>query len=545
MKFPKKVNYMLILLLMAVALLIRYPRMPHESGVDSFVMHGLANSISLNGNALWILNPLSWFGMYPLSYPSGGLFLVSGFSQLSAMTIEGTAFFTCMLLGIIGILGAVLLGREILDNDLFVFLFAFIFTLTPRFVVFTLWEIPTRSLFMAFTPFFIWALLRTHRNPSKKNIGFLILFLFILATAHRLVVMVLIIILAYILTYIFLMFMRILRLRFPTFMLKKSFRNYVPTISIILLFLTVGGLVIASGILEQYEVGALISGTELHVRLINLGISLARSSGLLLPFIILGSIFLAKRRNKELKEPFLIFTLVALIPTLFLRGYTGFYIVTFISIFTSLGILYLYLLAPKHKKTMKVVVTTFLVISIGFTSFMIDYQLERVYPLSSETYSSGLYLKDMEPSGTTITNNGIMGSKMASLSGDPYLPVGGATTSYHGPEMLAYGFEKPNELNIVQTPLQDLTIESDSPFQILNVNAEYDWAITLGTEVDQVSKRMITKYGLKYAMEDKVFPGQYFAYNNVYTSYFLLEAQDTRYKLYDSDTQRLWYIYAY
>jgi hypothetical protein len=35
----------------------------------------------------------------------------------------------------------------------------------------------------------LWALLRTHKEPSRRNIGMLILFLFILATAHRLVVM--------------------------------------------------------------------------------------------------------------------------------------------------------------------------------------------------------------------------------------------------------------------------------------------------------------------------------------------------------------------
>jgi hypothetical protein len=448
-----------------------------------------------------------------------------------------------MLLGMIGLLGAFLLGREILKNDLFVFIFAFIFSLAPRLVVFTLWEIPTRSLFMAFTPFFLWALLRTHKEPSRRNIGMLILFLFILATAHRLVVMILIIILAYILTYIFLMFMRILRLRFPTFMLRKSFRKIIPTISVILLFLIVGVVVISSGILEGYQAGALISGSEIHIRLINLGISLARSSGLLLPLIVLGSIYMAQRKNKELKEPFLIFTLVALIPTLFLRSYTGFYTIAFTSIFIAIGILYLYKLLHKRKRVAKAVVVSFLIISVGFSSFMIDYQRALVPGMSAEEYNIGVYMKYQED-GTTASNHGLLGSRMAAISGKAYLPVGGATTAFYGPEILTFGYEDRDDLNIVQIPIQDLTIESDSPFSIVGVQAQRDWAFIMKNTNDELSRKMKEKYDIRYALEIKEFAGYYFAYDNYYGSGLLISSDENRYKIYECDTARVWYVFS-
>jgi hypothetical protein len=270
---------------------------------------------------------------------------------------------------------------------------------------------------------------------------------------------------------------------------------------------------------------------------------LARSSGLLLPLIVLGSIYMAQRKNKELKEPFLIFTLVALIPTLFLRGYTGFYIIIFTSIFISIGVLFLYESVRKRKTVAKVLVATFLIISVGFSSFMIDYQQERVSSLSAESYSMGIFIKSQDE-GTTVTNQGLLGSRVSAISGNAYLPIGGATTAYQGPELLTFGFENKNDLNIMQIPIQDLTVESDSPFRLVGVQAQADWSFIMKNFNEDLSQKMIDKYDIRYALEIKEFAGYYYAYDNFYGSGLLISSNENRYKIYECDSARIWYVYS-
>jgi len=76
MKISKKTSYGLIAFLVLLNVALRYPTTSHEVGVDSFVIHGLANSISENGYAKWVVHPLSIFGFYPYSYPSGVPYLL-------------------------------------------------------------------------------------------------------------------------------------------------------------------------------------------------------------------------------------------------------------------------------------------------------------------------------------------------------------------------------------------------------------------------------------------------------------------------------------
>src|SRR2546428_12446747 len=90
MRLPRKTLYALLLFLLGLNLIVRYPRTPHELGFDGFVLHGMTMSLIQNGNAKWVLHPLSYFGFYPLSQPSGSIFFLTGFTQLSAVPLEAT-----------------------------------------------------------------------------------------------------------------------------------------------------------------------------------------------------------------------------------------------------------------------------------------------------------------------------------------------------------------------------------------------------------------------------------------------------------------------
>ena len=90
MILPRRVTYCLIVVVSAIGLLYRYPLgLGHEAGSDTTFIHTLANSLSERGTASWILHPLSYFGLYALSYPSAMPFLFASLSEVSGVSVEG------------------------------------------------------------------------------------------------------------------------------------------------------------------------------------------------------------------------------------------------------------------------------------------------------------------------------------------------------------------------------------------------------------------------------------------------------------------------
>jgi len=144
--------------------------------------------------------------------------------------------------------------------------------------------------------------------------------------------------------------------------------------------------------------------------------------------------------------------------------------------------------------------------------------------------------------GTVIANDGTMGSEIYLVSGHPYLPVGGATTPFQSPELLIFGFVNRTGLIIVQVPISDLTLESDSPFLLEGVQAEADWATLLGHTPQTVPVRILQTYNPKYLVENKQAAAGFFAYGTTYSSPFILTVHESSYKVFDVAGQSLWYV---
>src|SRR5881409_563252 len=189
MKVGRRTTLALLGVLLVVSLLLRYPRSEHEVGVDSFFVHVLAQSIVADGRAEWILNPFSFFGWYPLSYPSAGPILLAASADVVGVDVEGSILLVAMLLGPIGILGAFLMAREFRDEPVFALSVAFLYGMAPRFLSFTMWSASTRSLFMALLPTFMWLLLAYYRRRSIAQFAVLALAFTLLTATHRLSVL--------------------------------------------------------------------------------------------------------------------------------------------------------------------------------------------------------------------------------------------------------------------------------------------------------------------------------------------------------------------
>lgn len=545
MKFPKKTNLMLIFFLIVLSFILRFPSTPHSMGIDAFVMQNLANTMAHDGFAAWIMHPLSFLGLYPLSYPSGGIFLTGNVIVLTGASSEVSIMILSFLMGLIGVLGSYLLAREFRDDDLFAFVVAFLFCLAPKFILNTTWETPTRGGFMAFTPIFLWSLLRAHRDPSRKNIAMPVLFLFILATFHRLALLMLIVILAYISAYFFFVLVKIAKLKVPTIFLRPRARKRMRLFGVVALVALAAALIFGSGVLDSYAGGRLVSSNEIPVQLFNLSISLTRSAGVLTPFLLVGAIALAYQRNKALKESFILFVVLAIIPTLYLRRYTGFYVPVFLTLLAGMGVIGLLTLVKRRKKASVAVFLAILVGSLAFTGLLLEYESKTTKYMSMEEYDTGLYTKQYV-NGTVFSNSGLLVTRISAVSGLAYLPIGGATVARNGPEQLAFGFVDVEDVYVTQIPLDQLTLNSDHPFLAHGVsNAQREWRAIHDGLIDEPdiypgTDRLLREYEIHYALVDKTLINHFQWAGPIRYSRFQDDLPEKRYKVYESRKNLLW-----
>lgn len=549
--------------------LLRYPVLPHETGIDSFFIHTLTEGITLSGQARWVLNPLSLFGLYPLSYPSVGPFFFSAFAQTAGISTEAAILLASLLFGAASVPVSFMMARALRKDDVFGIAVAFLFSLSPRFLIFTLWTGSARGLFMLLLLLFVWSLLHAYRNPTKANIALIPLVLALAAATHRLAVLLVLVLLAFVLTYIIVVTLRLLRLRAPRLMLRPVIRRYASLLTLLVIVFLAGAFLVGTDILQEYEQSRLTEGGGTLRQVISLGGSIGRSVGLALPFALIGVAYLPFLRNKGLPETLVLMILFALLPTLFLRRYTGFYITPFIALFGGLGVVFLVRLARTNRRAAAAILVTCLVVSGGVSVVARDWEVEQLPYIPDPSYTSGLYIRYLPGRGTIVANHGLTGVHIAAVSAQPYLPVGGAGTTFQSPELLVFGFYGGQEVieQTIRLPLQDLTIESDSPFYLYAINAEADWAKMLQNYAwCHVRPSDQNRYDVTYYLNEEYLTQNgewsFWAYDSRYPNAFAQSVElgyadfptvnalddcrqqgGARWKMMDSGPQTLWLVF--
>ena len=322
-------------------------------------------------------------------------------------------------------------------------------------------------------------------------------------------------------------------------MLSPPFRRATNIVIIASFFILSSGL-LAVGVLGNYSSGRLGFGSGIILELSNLAVSLARSVGFLVALVPLGVIVVYRLRGKDFREPFLLMILLVLIPTLSLRQYTGYYIISLTAIFIGMGLWSIVLRLRGRLRRVSVVALAILV-TVGSSYYVVGLNLELEAYARDTSYTHGLYVLHMTD-GTVVANDGILGSELFMVSDHPYLPVGGATTAFQSPELLMFGFVDRTQLQIRQLPISSLTIEDDSPFVLQNVQAEADWANLLSNVPSAVPTNIIAAYHPQYLAEDQSTQGGYSAYGNIYPSPYIASVHATCYEVFEIQGQTLWYI---
>lgn len=167
MRLSKKENYLLFALLVTFSIFLRSGYI-HQHGGDTWVSFLRADIISQEGAATWILHPLSYFGVYPYSYPTGEHLLLSSISQLTRLDVGSVIFISSSFFGIFGLFSVYLLIKCFTKNELTAFAAIFIFS-TFNFVVSKTWNnASTRGLFMVFYPLSFALMLKAYKEKQHR-----------------------------------------------------------------------------------------------------------------------------------------------------------------------------------------------------------------------------------------------------------------------------------------------------------------------------------------------------------------------------------------
>jgi hypothetical protein len=191
--FNKKVllkNWFILIFILLIFLniVIRIPLTTGEQGVDSFLIHSLSQSIVIEKTALWVIHPLSLFGLYPMAYPSGIPYFLSILSSQINFNLENTILITSILIGVISVFTSYLFFKFIFKkNKLLVFISCFLFSLAPLFLSYSIWTISTRGAAFIFVPlvFFLTFKILNKSKYLKRDIFLLILVHIFSIMIHR------------------------------------------------------------------------------------------------------------------------------------------------------------------------------------------------------------------------------------------------------------------------------------------------------------------------------------------------------------------------
>ena len=366
---PKRISngltLSLISILIMVNIMIRYPTTPHEIGWDSYVIHSLVGSIIERGQAVWILHPLSYFGMYPMSYPSGIPFLISSFSQLSGLSIEGAIWTYNVLLGILAALGTFMFAGVFKRDFWFQYLAALLFSTSMGLLMFTTWTLSTRGTLVVLTPLFLWLFIKASRELEFKFIIASFIMLFSMATIHKMFVLVIPFAMLYVMTK---MLVKIkLKVKSNTLPSKhKRYRNLSAMIFLsCLIFLFLSPLF--GGFGEVYNIFLKIDQLD-EILIYGIGV-FARNLGPVALFSLFGIVLLAKKRGKNKHEIFILGSLAIISPMMLIGKYIAISSLIFFIILAAYGLLLFYRITPQRKKMFFTVTSIVLAISLAMSCY--------------------------------------------------------------------------------------------------------------------------------------------------------------------------------
>ncbi len=555
----RKTTYCFLAVLVLVNLIYRYPiGITHEVGADTTFIHSLANSLSQEGHAKWVLNPLSFFGLYALSYPSAAPFLISVISEMAGMSIEFTILILGTLFGVIGSVSSFLVAREIIKDERYAFIVALLFSLAPFFLKDTTWVGSSRGFVVAFLPVIVLLLLKQLRSGDSRYLVLAIIAFVFICSMHRM---------GFLGVFLFITFGFIpslhritQKIRFALVRYEKVFRTTAVLMALLGFFLLFYVQILFPGyggfdIREEYRLGTFFEGESVPVLLLNMGVNFTGKVGLLAPLTIIGLVMYTWKRPKEVHQKYILMLVFILIPFLSLRDYISEFMILFFVFLIAFAMVYPPLVLRKGGKMIGVLAIILLVASAGFSWEMKDYWRHKYRTddqISEDTYDAAIYIKS-RTTGIIATNDGLIGGSAVAISGRGALPFGGASTHWYSAQQLIFGTERyenllffpASDLEVRRLDYDEITFNTDEIITATNApNALIDWeSIFYNPPSSAIVDEEVEKYSIHYIFVNSRMPNHFFSYV-LRPSPFLVGMQhgeNARYRVFENENHALWY----
>jgi len=316
---------------------IRYPifhASPH--GSDTYFTLELARAIAEDGRAGWMLSPLSYFGMYPLSYPGGTSFLYADIQLLSDANWNSLPWIISTYFGVFLILVGFMFFRLFHIRDEISVLMAGLMGISPYFLYLTFSQASGRAFILPLFVLALYLIFWDNRNRYTRLCLFVI-FTFGAITIHRssLIVFFAEAIAILVVSLVPILPAKLSKIRYPAYI------TYLIFGAMLLLWPYVPGLRdIINSVPEmsstysmaewEFKTGFLLEGESVWILVVNLATNYIGSMGIILILLPLAFIALFPRfRHMREKDIFMLAMLIVLAPFIWKAQYVQLIFVPF------------------------------------------------------------------------------------------------------------------------------------------------------------------------------------------------------------------------
>lgn len=554
MKLSKRVNYTLLLSLVLFSITLLYWTFlrigyPNEGRGDSFFLHQLAGSMASEGYAKWILSPLSYFGLYPLSYPTGYPALLGSTMLLFGIDGYYGILFLNLFFTIISLLFVFITARSFKrEDDTFALLVVLIFAMVPELVKGNLWYASARMMFTVLLVPILFSMFMLMDTKRKGHIVIVSLLFILCMTTHRMGVLLFPLVLAFVLTLAYTPIRMAFLKRMWALGIEPSKKSSGRAKSVIM-----AGAFLALFSLQflpidfynrawvNFEGSRWFYGDKTVIGYIaNMAFDWGKGVGALIIFAAIGLFMLILAKERTNKDRFILLLFLLITPFMALTFlYLYPFLLPALAIIIGVGLV-IFLSSFKHNFARISVLIVLIIVSTQLTGAFIDFGIPiEDLPVNEKTYETAMYVRYQERR-PFVSDSGFNGGAVSALSdGLPHLPTGGATTPYNSAQDLAFDYVNVDDMNVEYINFMEINVGTD---QLLysNVNTKNEWASIMQ---GNLSNTYIEKYGAELLMGNPSSL-EYTTFSKNYHSRLKGQVFDERYKIYDNNIG-IWHLGAW
>ena len=426
--FSRRTVFLLLVGLVLVSFALRYPMIEHERyQTDSYFIHLISQSVVDEHQAIWAFHPLSYFGLYPYSYPSGIPILLAELSQMTGLSMEVCILLYDFALAAVFCLAVFILTRHFIVRSEYALLATFFAITAARFVDTTYWNGSARGTLIVLVTLLVFASFRAAmtRQPLLLLVSGLLAF-GCLATHHMAVLLIL-----YGVAYVIAAFevqylLRKVKIRKRA--AAATFNTFVVASIVIATFSSVGffGKMLATGFRATWLFD--IEPAILSI-LLNIGASYANQIGLVFIIALFGIVVIHRDLRISMESLFPMTLVLVMIPLLGNSLYISMLISPFVAIVAILWLKGLYR-STLRKKLAVALIVLLVISSIAIPVWSLQ-KWNRVTYVSGDTVSVGgdffndvAYLNDLDHSIVAIGSSNVLLFEMDAHSRNHFLGSG-------------------------------------------------------------------------------------------------------------------------